>query len=103
MSLSQLLAADRRLCVLRFLSEDRDYTLNESLIQDALSLVGHAMSRDAVRTELAWLAEQGLVDIRHEALGAKELVIASLTQRGDDVATGRASVPGVKRPGPPGA
>lgn len=100
MALSQLLVADRRLCILRFLSEDRDYTLNESLIQDVLDLVGHAVTRDLIRTDLAWLKEQGLVTIRHEMPGTKELLVATLTERGGDVATGRASVPGIKRPGP---
>lgn len=100
MALSQLLVADRRLCVLRFLSEDRDYTLNESLIQDALGIVGHAVSRDVVRSDLTWLEEQGLVQVRREPFGGKELLIATLTERGGDVATGRASVPGIKRPGP---
>lgn len=100
MGLAEILAADRRLCVLRFLAEDRDYTLNESLIQDTLSLVGHAVSRDAVRTELAWLKEQGLVTTQQEMLGSKPLVIATLTERGADVAAGRAEVPGVKRPAP---
>lgn len=100
MALADILAADRRLCILRFLSDDRDYSLNESLIQDALTLVGHAMSRDSVRVELAWLKEQGLVGTRTEMLGSKPLLIATLTERGADAAAGRAEVPGVKRPAP---
>ena len=103
MALSEILAEDRRLCILRFLAEDRDYTLNESLLQDVLELVGHALSRDAIRGELAWLEEQGLVATRRQALGGpgtKALTVATLTERGADVAAGRAVVPGVKRPGP---
>ncbi len=102
MALSRIMQEDRRLCVLRFLSEDRDYTLNDSLIRDALGVIGHAVARDVVRGDLAWLDEQGLVTLRKEVFGQKDVLIATLTERGQDVAAGRAVVPGVKRPGPPG-
>ncbi len=46
--------------------------------------------------QLAWLAEQGLVE--NDDMGG--LVVATLTQRGADVAQGRVTVPGVKRPTP---
>lgn len=101
MALSEILVADRRLCILRFLLEDRDYSLNESLLQDALEMLGHAVSRDAVRAEVAWLAEQGLVTTREAGVGGgRSVTVATLTERGADVAKGRAQVPGVKRPSP---
>ena len=98
MSLSQLLTEDIRLVILRFLSEDAGFDLNESIIHSALGTLGHNVSRDRVRVELAWLAEQGLVSVRE----VMSVQIATLTSRGLDVAEGRAIVPGVKRPGPRG-
>jgi hypothetical protein len=50
-----------------------------------------------VRSEIAWLAEQGLAT-SDELPGG--LLVATLTERGSDVASGRASVPGVQRPNP---
>jgi hypothetical protein len=56
---------------------------------------GIGVARDRVRTELAWLAEQGLVKV--EAF--ESIRVASITRRGQDVAAGLATVPGVRRPG----
>lgn len=89
---------DRRLCVLRFLAEDSDYKLNDSMLDDALTAIGHAVSRDALRADLHWLAEQGLVT--NEQLMAGRVWVVTLTGRGADVAAGRATHPGVKRPRP---
>ena len=50
-------------------------------------------SSDQVASELAWLSDQGLVSLR----ATRELSNASITQRGLDVAEGRARVPGVSR------
>ncbi|EQB9053855.1 ArsR family transcriptional regulator, partial [Vibrio cholerae] len=59
-----------------------------------LDAYGHKISRDVVRTHLFWLQEQGLVSLRDVG----DCQIARLTGRGEDVATGQAVVPGVKRP-----
>jgi len=85
-----------RLAMLRFLVEDADYSHNTSVLQDLLETIGFAMSRDQVDTLCAWLAEQGLVTV--ELVG--KVKVAKLTNRGADVALGRARVPGVKRPSP---
>ena len=47
-----------------------------------------------MRAELAWLAEQDLLKVEQ----LDRLQVATLTGRGQDVATGAATVPGVKRP-----
>lgn len=94
MSFADLLSQDRRLVILRFLNEDTDRTLNTSILQDALDRVGHGCSRDCVETECSWLAEQGLVEA--EKIGP--VTVVRLTGRGQDVAEGKATVPGVKRP-----
>lgn len=95
---TDMMDEDRRLVILRCLEEDSGYSLNESVIEDCLEALGHNVSRDRVRTDLAWLSEQGLVVIEHIV----NVQVATLTSRGADVARGRVSVPGVKRPRPKG-
>lgn len=95
---AELVTTDIRLVILRALAEDQGYSHNESVLQSVLEVFGHNCSRDRIRTELAWLAEQGLVTLR-DAAG---YLVATLTGRGGDVAEGRVIVPGVKRPRPRG-
>ncbi|MCW4628267.1 MULTISPECIES: VpaChn25_0724 family phage protein [Marinomonas] len=94
MSFKDLLKEDQRLVILRSLEEMPAYEANESILDTCLESYGHNISRDAVRTHLAWLQEQDLITIR-EMSGCQ---IAKLTGRGQDVVTGQAIVPGVKRP-----
>jgi hypothetical protein len=94
MSYSDLLAQDRRLCILRLLLASPGGAGNEALLHAALPDLGHTPSSDQIRVDLAWLAEQGLLSMR-ETHG---LVVVNLTGRGQDVGEGRAAVPGVKRP-----
>ncbi len=96
MSYSDLLAAEQRLVALRILQAGNGYSTNESILRKAMERWGLAISRDALRTMLGWLAEQGLVTITD----VSGYMVAKLTQRGADVATGVAPVPGVERPGP---
>ncbi|MBE1425631.1 hypothetical protein H4684_002288 [Desulfomicrobium macestii] len=96
MSFKNLITEDRRLVILRFLSEDPAYRLNTSVLRAALDAYGHSVSRDQVDTEVWWLVEQGLVET--ESVGP--VLVVTLTARGLDVAQGRVAVPGVKRPGP---
>ncbi len=93
MSFKQKETEDQRLVVLRSLI-DFGYSANESIIQDFLEMFGHTVSRDKVRGHFAWLSEQGLITYE-DVLGC---YVAKLTARGQDVAEGRASVPGVKKP-----
>jgi Fe2+ or Zn2+ uptake regulation protein len=95
MSWDSHLAEDRRLAVLRFLDAAPAYAANESLLHEAMERVGHVVGRDTIRTDLSWLAEQGLLKLRTIA---DTLSVATITGRGQDVARGRAVVPGVKRP-----
>lgn len=87
---------DRRLVLLRLLAEDNDYRINSSILQQSLDLYGHSVSRDKLHTEISWLTEQELVSFEE----LNSVLIVTLTQRGLDVAQGRTTVPGVKRPGP---
>ena len=94
MALQQILQEHQRLVILRLLGEVPGFDLNESILQDGLNAYGLDISRDGLRTQLAWLAEQGLVTL--EKLGGTQKAV--LTSRGEDVAQGRAVVPGIKRP-----
>lgn len=87
-----------RIAILRLLESQPGYVSNDSVLTDALRGLGFGCSRDQVRSELAWLTEQGLTQA--QVIGG--LKVATLTQRGQDVAVGAASVPGVRRPSPRG-
>lgn len=85
-----------RLMLLQVLTEASEYSHNEDVLRSAVRELGHAVSRDALRTQLAWLAEQGLVRTEETA----GLLVARLTSRGEDAAQGLAQIPGVSRPRP---
>lgn len=84
-----------RLAILLLLTAAPQYRANDSIIRDSLEPFGFAPSRDQVRGELAWLAEQGLIEVAE----AGKLLVAKATQRGVDVAGGFARHPDVQRPG----
>lgn len=97
MSFQTAITEDRRLSLLLVLVETPGYSANAFLLRDAVgSVFGHAASVDQVRGDLAWLAEQGLVTAKTTG----DVTMATLTSRGADVAGGRATVPGVKKPMP---
>lgn len=93
------LTEDRRLAILRLLAEQQGYALNESVLHDALDRLGHAVPRAIVRDDISWLSERSLVTF--EIVG-KRIWVATLTERGADVARGVSYVEGVKRPSPRG-
>jgi hypothetical protein len=86
--------ADRRLVLLRVLLQSPAYTGNEYMLQQMAEQLGHVVSADQIRTDLAWLAEQGLLALET----VQGVQIARLLGRGEDVARGRVEVPGVKKP-----
>lgn len=86
---------DQRLVILRVLATMPSYTANSSVLHTALGQVGHNPSRDQVKTEIQWLAEQGLVTVEE----VFDLFVVRITERGADVAAARIVVPGVKKPG----
>ena len=96
MNFSDHVVADARLCILQSLEADAGYDLNEHVLAAALEALGHSLSRDRLRGELAWLAEQGLATVTD----VSGVHVARLTARGADSALGRARVPGVARPRP---
>lgn len=91
--------AHLRLALLLTLLKDAPgFMANSSILKGQLERdAGFVLTRDQVRTELAWLAEQGLVTMTEAIEG---LIVATLSERGGDVAKGAAVVPGVQKPGP---
>ena len=60
---AEIVREDRRLAILRFLSEDNDYAINDSVMQKALEQLGHSVSRDVLRADFASLQELGLLSV----------------------------------------
>lgn len=98
MNYTELLAQDRRLAILMFLEGAAGRELNTFVLREFLARTGHNVSRDQVAGDAAWLAEQGLAEVEKVGPAGAQVTVVRLTARGSDVATGRAVVPGVKRP-----
>ncbi|KRP97472.1 hypothetical protein TX25_06085 [Pseudomonas lactis] len=92
---SDFIRQDVRLVLLRLLVEMTAYRANSSVLTMALDSYGHTLSRDQVKTELHWLAEQGALTLQDVG----PVFVATLSERGQDIAAGRTRVPGIKRPG----
>lgn len=110
---SEFNQADQRLVVLRVLSESLGYKANDSVLQLALESIGHMLSRKVMRGVLHWLYDQGLIrveilhpsapathDPREESAARAHVWVCELTQYGHDVANGRETHIGVRRPSP---
>lgn len=95
---NNVITKNRRLAILRFCMEASDYGLNTSTLQHALERIGHAVSRDTVEGDAAWLAEQELATVEHP--DGLPVTVVRVTARGLDVAKGLATHPGVDRPLP---
>ena len=93
-SFADHMAAERRLTMLRVLLSSMAYTSNTTALQTMTARLGYPVSMDRIQTDVAWLAEQGLVASEDVA----GLVVVKMTARGQEVAEGLATVPGVARP-----
>ena len=96
-NLTNVLAEDRRRVILQLLADDDDYSLNDTVLKQALASLGHNTPRDLVHADLTWLETHGLV--RVQKLGDGDVWVAKLTEAGQDVAGGQPH-PGVARPAP---
>lgn len=90
MRLQDRIREDRRLGILGLLEAARPLGLRTGLLADALGDTGRPASADVLRSDLAWLNEQGLATVDGD--------VARVTERGIDVALGRARSPGVRIP-----
>ena len=86
-----------RLAVLRVLVEAPGYAGNDSVLASAVGALGLTVTRDQLRTQIAWLEEQHLITTMRPT---PSLIVATITERGCDVAKGVAVIPGVQRPSP---
>lgn len=94
MAIDKVMSEHQRLSILLALAAMNAYQTNDSMLQSTCKQFGHIMSNDKVLNHLAWLEEQGLVIL--ESIASYQL--ATLTSRGQDVAEGVATCPGVKKP-----
>lgn len=85
-----------RLAILRLLADLPGYCANDSVLHQAVNAMGLTCTRDQIRGHLTWLAEQRLVTV----VEASQLTVATLTERGGEVAAGRSVIDGVQRPSP---
>lgn len=91
----EVLIADRRRAALLVL-RDAGGSANSSVLTDALRALGHSRAtRDQVRADFRFFADRGLVTLDWVK---DDLAVATITQRGLDVAAGREIVSGIKAP-----
>ena len=86
----------RRLAILRALNSAPEYSANESMLMDVMTALRITSTRDQVRTDLGWLADQGFIT----TTTIFDLMTATVTEAGADIATGRRIHPDVEKPSP---
>ncbi|MBD8890163.1 hypothetical protein [Roseibium litorale] len=96
MSYRERVNEDQRLIILRELSRELDYRLNETILTAVLESFGHRVSRDMCRTQLRKLEELGAVQLAQ----AGSVFVATLTRAGLDHVESRSVIEGVLRPSP---
>lgn len=96
MSYADFTRQHRRLAILRYLEECPAYTVNASILGDVLARLGLAATHDQIVTEITWLQEQGFVSV---AKGS-EMVVATATRSGLEIARGLSVHPEIRRPRP---
>lgn len=89
---ARIVEQDRRRAMLAVLLVAPAFRLPVRAVRQGVEALGYAVSLDLARTDIAWLAEQGLVEQADD--------VVTLTDRGNDVVMGRVAQPGVKRPEP---
>lgn len=98
-SMAETFAKDRRLVILRLLSEQDGYSLSASMLTKAVRELRHAVYDDTISADLVLLEQHALITRDEERHGSKTLVFATLTRLGLDVARGRPH-PMVDQPSP---
>ncbi len=94
--IDQILGQHRGLAILRLLRRSPEYRANELILIDWLAALALACSKGDLREIVSRLERQGL--LRSDSLGG--LLIATLTEAGEDVALGRTTCDDVLRPKP---
>lgn len=94
MSFKDMVIEDRRYLILKALNAAAGYSAAVGLLQAFLDSFGQKVSSDLLEGDLAWLAEQGLIEIEKP----DGVTIAKLKARGADIAEGRSVYPGIRKP-----
>lgn len=90
------LSKHRRLTILKFLNDSPEYTSNASILVEVCNSFGVRSTRDQIAGELVWLKEIGFVTYEDN----DSFIVATITDRGIQIAEGLSRHDGVKRPGP---
>ena len=93
---SQFVTEDGRLVILRELSNQPGYRLNESVLTKVLDVFGHRRSREWVRTQLRKMQELGAVTIKDD----HGIMVATITRAGMDHVERRSVIEGILEPSP---
>ena len=94
MAINNVRNEHQRLSLLLALLSMNGYQTNDSMLKSACAAFGHNMSFDLIHNHLSWLDEQNLVSLEIN----DSYTLAKLTGRGQDVAEGVSTCPGVKKP-----
>jgi hypothetical protein len=96
MKFAETLAQDRRLALLKLISEAGG-SANESVLRQGLFMLGHTagITYQTVREEMRFLEDAGCV--RLEWFDDK-VAVARITKRGMDCVAGQITIEGVKKP-----
>lgn len=87
---------DIRFHLLKALRGAPNYTANQEVLLAALRAAGHALNRDQIKIELAWLSQASCL-LLDTPMGVH---IAQLTLEGLEALEGSRTIPGVRRPLP---
>ena len=98
MTYTEDILALQRLTILQALLADPQYSVNDRILLQVIGARGPGLFLDALRAELRWLADRGLVKLDDGTGG--DVYVAELTKRGVDVAKGLVIVEGIARPEP---
>lgn len=85
-----------RLAMLQLLAGQAMGHASDVVLYEALNAMDERVSRDTVRGHIFWLGAQGLVAVL-DLRTSNGLVVATLSEKGGDVAKGLSSVAGVAR------
>ncbi len=92
---ADFVAQDRRLVILRVLADQNVRKANHLVLKNALVPLGYQETSITIGNDLLWLGKQGLVAVEHLPGG---VILAHISELGEQVALGLARVQGVASP-----
>ncbi len=87
-SFAETVAGARRRVILEALAEASDYRANEVSLKLVLGHFGYTVARDVVRADLQYCERHQLLRTEKLCANGTEMLIATLTPEGQDVAGG---------------